>query len=289
MRGIILAGGTGSRLYPLTLGTSKQLLPVYDKPMIFYPLSTLMLSGVRDILVITTRFDLENYQRLLGDGSCYGISIEYATQDRPDGIAQAFIIGQKFINNEKVALILGDNIFYGQKFPNVLEESIANHKSATIFGCYVEHPERFGVINFDNNKVIMIDEKPLKPKSNYAVSGLYFYDNDVIEIAKSLKPSDRGELEITDVNNYYITNNKMSVTLLDDDIIWLDTGTHEALIQASQDICSIEANTNKKIACLEEIAYKKKWISLSDLEKRSSLFSNTPYGDYLLELVKKNN
>ena len=289
MRGIILAGGTGSRLYPLTLGTSKQLLPVYDKPMIFYPLSTLMLSGVRDILVITTRFDLENYQRLLGDGSCYGISIEYATQDRPDGIAQAFIIGQKFINNENVALILGDNIFYGQKFPNVLEESIANHKSATIFGCYVEHPERFGVINFDNNKVIMIDEKPLKPKSNYAVSGLYFYDNDVIEIAKSLKPSDRGELEITDVNNYYITNKKMKVTLLDNDINWLDTGTHEALIQASQDICSIEANTNKKIACLEEIAFKKKWISLSDLEKRSSFFSNTPYGDYLLELVKKNN
>ena len=236
MRGIILAGGTGSRLYPLTLGTSKQLLPVYDKPMIFYPLSTLMLSGVRDILVITTRFDLENYQRLLGNGSSFGISIEYATQDRPDGIAQAFIIGQKFINNENVALILGDNIFYGQKFPNVLEESIANHKSATIFGCYVEHPERFGVINFDNNKVTMIDEKPLKPKSNYAVSGLYFYDNDVIEIAKSLKPSDRGELEITDVNNYYITNNKMKVTLFDNDINWLDTGTHEALIQASQDM-----------------------------------------------------
>lgn len=289
MRGIVLAGGTGSRLYPLTLGTSKQLLPIYDKPMIYYPLSTLMLSGVKDILVITTRFDLENYQRLLGDGSNFGISIKYATQDRPDGIAQAFIIGQKFINNESVALILGDNIFYGQKFPKLLEKSVANHKSATIFGCYVEQPDRFGVIKFDNDKVVMIEEKPIKPKSNYAVSGLYFYDNDVIEITKSLKPSDRGELEITDVNNYYIVNKDMKVTLLDDDIIWLDTGTHEALIKASQDIYSIETKTNKKIACLEEIAFNKKWVSLSDLDKRASLFSNTPYGDYLLKLVKKNN
>jgi len=288
MKGIVLAGGTGSRLFPLTLATSKQLLPIYDKPMIYYPLSTLMLSGVKDILVITTRFDLENYQRLLGDGSSFGISIEYATQNSPDGIAQAFIIGQKFINNESVALILGDNIFYGQNFPNLLVEAVTNHKSATIFGYYVEQPERFGVINFENDKVIKIDEKPIKPKSNYAVSGLYFYDNNVIEIAKSLKPSDRGELEITDVNNYYIFNKDMKVKLLDDDIVWLDTGTHEALIQASQDVYSIETNTNKKIACLEEIAFENKWISLSDLNKRASLFSNTPYGDYLLKLVNIN-
>ena len=288
MKGIVLAGGTGSRLFPLTLATSKQLLPIYDKPMIYYPLSTLMLSGVKDILVITTRFDLENYQRLLGDGSSFGISIEYATQNSPDGIAQAFIIGQKFINNESVALILGDNIFYGQNFPNLLVEAVTNHKSATIFGYYVEQPERFGVINFENDKVIKIDEKPIKPKSNYAVSGLYFYDNNVIEIAKSLKPSDRGELEITDVNNYYIFNKDMKVKLLDDDIVWLDTGTHEALIQASQDVYSIETNTNKKIACLEEIAFENKWISLSDLNKRASLFSNTPYGDHLLKLVKIN-
>jgi glucose-1-phosphate thymidylyltransferase len=245
-----------------------------------------MLSGVKDILVITTKFDLENYQRLLGDGSGFGISIEYATQNSPDGIAQAFIIGQKFINNESVALILGDNIFYGQNFPNLLEEAVTNHTSATIFGYYVEKPERFGVINFENDTVIKIDEKPIKPKSNYAVSGLYFYDNNVIEIAKSLKPSDRGELEITDVNNHYIFNKNMKVKLIDDDIVWLDTGTHEALIQASQDVYSIETNTNKKIACLEEIAFNNKWISLSDLDNRASLFSNTPYGDYLLKLVK---
>ena len=288
MKGIVLAGGTGSRLFPLTLATSKQLLPVYDKPMIYYPLSTLMLSGVKDILVITTRFDLENYQRLLGDGSSFGISIEYATQNSPDGIAQAFIIGQKFINNESVALVLGDNIFYGQNFPFLLEVAVTNHTSATIFGYYVEQPERFGVINFENDKVIKIDEKPIKPKSKYAVSGLYFYDNDVIEIAKNLKPSDRGELEITDVNNYYIFNKDMKVKLLDGDIVWLDTGTHEALIQASQDVYSIETNTNKKIACLEEIAFNNKWISLIDLDKRASLFSNTPYGDYLLKLVNIN-
>jgi len=270
IKGIILAGGYGKRLYPITKVISKQLLPVYNKPMIYYPLSTLMLSGIRNILIISTPYDIDNYKSLLGDGSNLGIKISYEIQEKPNGLAEAFIIGEKFIGNDDVCLILGDNIFYGKIIPEILKSTsseIAENNESIIFGYYVKDPERYGVVNFDNNlKVKSIDEKPRRPKSNYAVVGLYFFKNDVIEFAKDCKPSDRGELEITYINNKYLGQDRLNIKILDS-VFWLDTGTHDALVEASNFIKTVENREGKRVSCLEEIAYKYKYIDKNQLEE----------------------
>ncbi len=285
-KGIILAGGSGTRLYPITKGVSKQLLPVYDKPMIYYPLSVLMLAGIREILVISTPDDISSYKRLLDDGSDLGIEIKYATQPSPDGLAQAFLIGEDFIGDSNVALILGDNIFYGQNFTSNLKKATSKRTGATVFGYHVKDPQRFGVVDFDiHGKVISIEEKPSKPKSNYAVTGLYFYDNDVIEIAKSISPSQRGELEITDVNNLYQERNDLTVELLGRGFAWLDTGTHDSLTEAGQFVQTVEHRQGLKIACLEEIAFQQQWITKSDLLKSADALKKTNYGKYLLKVA----
>ena len=286
MKGIILAGGTGSRLYPLTMASSKQLLPIYDKPMIYYPLSILMLAGIKDILLITTVQDKESFYRLLGDGSQFGINVSYAVQSSPDGLAQAFIIGEEFIGNDRVTLILGDNIFWGHGFSSLLERAVNKENRATVFGYHVVDPERFGVVSFNDSKeVISIEEKPKKPKSKYAVTGLYIYDNNVIEIAKNVKPSDRGELEITSINQEYLKQQKLDVELLGWGFVWLDTGTNESLFEASSFVETIEKRQGFKIACLEEIAWRNGWISDESLLSCAEKYQNSEYGKYLKKLT----
>ena len=286
-KGIVLAGGSGTRLHPVTLGVSKQLLPIYDKPMIYYPISVLMLSGIKDILIITTPQDNNNYKKLLGDGSKFGINLEYAIQERPEGLAQAFIIGREFIGKNNVALILGDNIFYGQHFSEKLKNTILKNNGATIFGYHVNDPQRFGVIDFDDEgNVISIEEKPSNPKSNYAATGLYFYKNDVLDIAKTIKPSARGELEITDINNIYLKKHCLSVELLGRGFAWLDTGTHESLMDAGKFVQMIENTQSLKIACLEEIGFLQGWISKDSLLDQSKKLTKTEYGAYILNVVK---
>jgi len=285
-KGIVLAGGSGTRLHPITKGVSKQLMPVYDKPMIYYPISVLMLAGIQEILVISTPDDIAGYKRLLGNGSEFGLIIKYEVQPSPDGLAQAFIIGEEFIGDSNVALVLGDNIFYGQHFSNNLKAAMANKHGATIFGYHVKDAERFGVVEFDiEGKVLSIEEKPLKPKSNYAVTGLYFYDNDVIQIAKSISFSPRGELEITDVNKAYQARGDLKVELLGRGFAWLDTGTHDALMEAGQFVQTVEHRQGLKIACLEEIAYHNGWISKELLLTRSEVLKKTSYGEYLLKVA----
>ena len=287
-KGIILAGGSGSRLYPITLGTSKQLLPIYDKPMIYYPLSVLMLAGIRDILIISTPEDLPNFEKLLGNGDELGINLSYQVQPSPDGLAQAFILGEAFIGNDNVCLVLGDNIFYGQSFSQQLRRATEQTAGATVFGYYVSDPERFGVVEFDQDgKALSIEEKPSHPKSNYAVTGLYFYDNQVVEIAKNVQPSHRGELEITDINNAYLAQEQLNVELLGRGFAWLDTGTHDSLLDAGQFVQTIEHRQGLKVACLEEISYHNGWINGAQLLERANFFKKTGYGQYLLKLYQE--
>ena len=287
VKGIVLAGGSGTRLYPITKGVSKQLLPIYDKPMVFYPVSVLMLAGIRDILIISTPEDIAGYQRLLGDGAQYGVRFEYAVQPSPDGLAQAFLIGEEFIGNDRVCLVLGDNIFYGQGFTGKLRESVARPSGATVFGYQVKDPERFGVVEFDaQRRAISIEEKPSKPRSNYAVTGLYFYDNDVIEIAKQVKPSARGELEITSVNQAYMERGDLNVEVLGRGFAWLDTGTHESLLEASMFVQTVEHRQGLKIACLEEIAWRNGWLSSAEVLERAAPLAKNGYGQYLQALVR---
>ncbi|GAA4496436.1 glucose-1-phosphate thymidylyltransferase RfbA [Pseudaeromonas paramecii] len=287
MKGIILAGGSGTRLYPITLGVSKQLLPIYDKPMIYYPMSVLMLAGIKDIMLITTPEDQASFMRLLGDGSRFGVRLEYAVQPSPDGLAQAFILGEDFIGNDSVCLVLGDNVFYGQGFTPLLRKVVSANSPATIFGYKVKDPERFGVVEFDSElNALSIEEKPDNPKSNYAVTGLYFYDNSVVDIAKNIKPSARGELEITSVNQAYLEAGKLRVELLGRGFAWLDTGTHESLMQAGQFIQTIEHRQGYKVACLEEIAFKNGWITVADVQNILASMKDSHYKSYLAEMLE---
>jgi glucose-1-phosphate thymidylyltransferase len=289
MKGIVLAGGSGTRLYPITMGVSKQLLPIYDKPMIYYPLSVLMLAGIREVLIITTPEDQAGFKRLLGDGSHLGIDLSYEVQEKPEGLAQAFTIGEKFIGKEDVCLVLGDNIYYGQGFTPKLKDAVKrarDGRGATVFGYQVKDPERFGVVEFDEGmKALSIEEKPIKPKSHFAVTGLYFYDNRVIDIAKNVQPSERGELEITCVNNAYLESGNLNVELLGRGFAWLDTGTHESLLQAAQFVETLEKRQGYKVACLEEIAFNQGWLSSAALEKIALTMSKNAYGEYLLSIA----
>jgi len=287
MKGIVLAGGSGSRLHPITLGVSKQLLPIYDKPMIYYPLSVLMLAGIRDVLIITTPEDQSSFQRLLGDGSQFGIRLSYAVQPSPDGLAQAFIIGEEFIGDDSVCLVLGDNIFYGQGFTPKLLDAVKRQQGSTVFGYQVKNPQSFGVVEFDEKmRAVSIEEKPAQPKSHFAVTGLYFYDNEVVKIAKQVKPSDRGELEITSVNQEYLRRGNLHVELLGRGFAWLDTGTHESMMDASRFVETIETRQGYKIACLEEIAFNRGWLDAERLRAIGTSLSNNGYGQYLLQLVE---
>lgn len=288
MKGIVLAGGSGTRLYPITMGVSKQLLAIYDKPMIYYPLSVLMLAGIHEILIISTPEDLPSFKKLLKDGSQFGIQLSYAEQPSPDGLAQAFIIGEEFIGDDSVCLVLGDNIFYGQGFSPKLKHAAQQSGGATVFGYQVKDPERFGVVAFDeNHRAVSIEEKPTNPKSNYAVTGLYFYDNDVIEIAKQVKPSDRGELEITTVNQTYLERGDLNVEVLGRGFAWLDTGTHESLLEAAQFVETIEKRQGYKVACLEEIGYLQGWLSWDELQQTGKDFAKNGYGQYILSLKQR--
>ncbi len=287
MKGIILAGGSGTRLYPLTQVTSKQLLPIYDKPMIYYPLSILMNAGIKEILIISTPTDTPRFEELLGDGSQFGISLQYKVQPSPDGLAQAFLLGEEFIDGDSCAMVLGDNIFHGHGLTKRLRAAAAKESGATVFGYYVDDPERFGVVEFDKDgKAVSIEEKPAQPKSNYAVTGLYFYDNRVVEYAKSIKPSARGELEITDLNRIYLENGDLEVTLLGQGFTWLDTGTHESLVDATNFVHTVETHSHRKIACLEEIAYLNGWISKDELQKAYELYQKNQYGKYLKDVLE---
>ena len=289
MKGIVLAGGSGTRLYPITKGVSKQLLPVYDKPMVYYPISALMLAGIREILIISTPHDLPSFRNLLGDGSDYGVRFEYAEQPSPDGLAQAFIIGEEFIGDDTAAMVLGDNIFAGHGLKERLTAAVANAengKGATVFGYYVDDPERFGIVEFDKEgRAVSIEEKPAQPKSNYCVTGLYFYDNRVVEYAKGLKPSKRGELEITDLNRIYLEQGELNVELLGQGFTWLDTGTHESLVEATNFVMTVESHQNRKIGCLEDIAYINGWISREQVEEVIKLYKNNQYGRYLQDVL----